>query len=249
MNFPGAKKFIVNFFSKEKKTGKAENPYLAARRTWNAYVGSIISSRQTWQIVGLLSLLIALASVGGIIHIGSQSKFVPYLVEVDKLSGQVLAIGPIQATAKTDARIIHATVAEWVSDMRMVSPDSALQTRALLRSYAKLAPDDSATQKANEWFGSTPEANPLRRASKEMVSVDIKSVLPLSADTWQVDWIETVRDRSGVKKSLPFTMRALVTVYVAGSSSRITEEQLRLNPMNIYVRDFSWSRLSHEVSQ
>ena len=54
-----------------------ENPYLTARRSWNEHVGAVVSSRQTWQVVGILSLLIALASVGGIVHLGSQSKVVP----------------------------------------------------------------------------------------------------------------------------------------------------------------------------
>ena len=72
------------------RRGEVENPYLAARRTWNEHVGSVVSSRQTWQVVGILSLLIALSAVGGMIHIGSQSKFVPYVVEVDKL-GQAVA--------------------------------------------------------------------------------------------------------------------------------------------------------------
>jgi hypothetical protein len=55
--------------------------------------------RQTWQVIGILSLLIALAGVGGVIHIGSQSKFIPYVVEVDKL-GQTVAAGPVQPQAE-----------------------------------------------------------------------------------------------------------------------------------------------------
>src|SRR5689334_1540144 len=68
-----------------------ENPYLAARRTWNEHVGSVASSRQTWQLVAMLSLLIALTAVGGMVHMSSQSRFVPYVVEVDRL-GQAVAI-------------------------------------------------------------------------------------------------------------------------------------------------------------
>ncbi len=60
-----------------RRAGEAENPYLAARRTWNDHVGGVVSQRQTWQVIGILSLLIALAGVGGVIHIGSQSKFIP----------------------------------------------------------------------------------------------------------------------------------------------------------------------------
>jgi type IV secretory pathway TrbF-like protein len=51
--------------------------------------------RQTWQVIGILSLLIALAGVGGVIHIGSQSKFIPYVVQVDKM-GQTIAAGPVR---------------------------------------------------------------------------------------------------------------------------------------------------------
>ena len=46
--------------------GQGDNPYLAARRSWNDHVGGVVASRQLWQVVALLSLLIALASVGGI---------------------------------------------------------------------------------------------------------------------------------------------------------------------------------------
>jgi hypothetical protein len=93
---------------------ESENPYLAARRTWNEHVGGVVSSRQTWQVIGILSLLIALAGVGGIIHIGSQSKFVPYVVQVDRL-GQAVAVAPADRAAPADARVIEASVASFIA--------------------------------------------------------------------------------------------------------------------------------------
>lgn len=219
-----------------------ENPYLAARRTWNEHVGSVVSSRQTWQVVGILAMLIALASVGGVIHIGSQSKFIPYVVEVDKL-GQTIAAGPVTASDKADPRVIHATVADFISSARMVTPDIALQRKAIFKVYAHLSPNDPATAKMNEWFNGDDEASPFKRAAKEMVNIEIKSVIPQSPDTWQVDWVETTRDRQGTLKGQPETLRALVTVYIAEPTTQTTDEQLRNNPMGIYVRDFSWSRL------
>ena len=222
--------------------GEADNPYLAARRSWNDHVGTLVAQRQAWQLVGLLSLLIALAAVGGMIHIGSQSKFIPYVVEVDKL-GQTVAAGPVSAAARADPRIVHAAVAEFVGDARIVTPDVALQRRAVFRVYAKLSPNDPATAKMNEWLNGHAEASPFKRAEKEMVSVDIRTVLPQSPDTWQVDWVETRRDRQGTVTGPPVTMRALVTVYTAEISSQTTDEQLRNNPMSVFVRDFSWSRI------
>jgi type IV secretory pathway TrbF-like protein len=128
-------------------------------------------------VIGILSLLIALAGVGGVIHIGSQSKFIPYVVEVDKL-GQTIAAGPVQAADKADPRVVHAAVSEFINDARIVTPDVALQRKAVFRVYAKLAPNDPATAKMNEWLNGSEDASPFKRAAKEMVSVEIKSVLP-----------------------------------------------------------------------
>lgn len=238
------KKEVVNLATGAEKDSSAdiENPYLSARRSWNDHVGSVVSSRQTWQVVGILSLLIALAGVGGVIHIGQQSKFIPYIVEVDKI-GQTVAAGPVKESAKADKRIIHAAVADFISNARVVTPDAALQRKAVYGVYAVLSPNDPATTKMNEWLNGDKDANPFARATKEMVNIDIKSVMPQTPDTWQVDWTETIRDRQGSLKNAPINMRALVTVYVSEPNSQTTDDQLRRNPMSIYIRDYSWSRI------
>ena len=223
------------------RAGQGDNPYLAARRSWNDHVGGVVASRQLWQVVALLSLLIALASVGGMVYIGSQSRFVPYVVEVDKL-GQAMAVAPAQRTAPVDARVVHAAVASFITDLRTVTPDVALQRKAVFRAYAMLSSSDAATAKANEWLNGTEDSSPFKRAARETVSTEIVSVIPQTPDTWQVDWVETVRDRQGVMKAQPARMRALVTVYTVPATPQTTEEQVRNNPLGIYVRDFSWSR-------
>jgi len=218
-----------------------ENPYLNARRTWNDRTSSIVSSRNMWQLLGILSLMIALAGVGGIIYIGSQSRFVPYVVEVDKL-GQAAAVAPAQLAAAVDPRVVHAAVASFISDARLVTPDIALQRKAVFRLYSMLSANDPATAKSNEWLNGTAESSPFARAVKETVSIEILSVIPQTPDTWQVEWMESVHDRQGIMKDKPFRMRALVTVYTVPATPQTTEEQVRNNPLGIYVRDFSWSK-------
>jgi len=192
-------------------------------------------------LLGILSLMIALAGVGGIIYIGSQSRFVPYVVEVDKL-GQAAAVAPAQLAAAVDPRVVHAAVASYISDLRLVTPDVALQRKAVFRLYSMLNANDPATAKANEWLNGTAESSPFARAVTETVSIEILSVIPQTPDTWQVDWMESVRDRQGIMKDRPFRMRALVTVYTVPATPQTTEEQVRNNPLGIYVRDFSWSK-------
>jgi len=224
-----------------RRPGENENPFLAARRTWNDQSAANVASRQMFQLLGVLALLVALAGVGGVIYIGSQSKFIPYVVEVDRL-GQRQAVAPADRAVPVDQRVVHAAVADWIGSMRLVTPDIALQRKAIFKVYAMLAPNDPATAKTNEWLNGTEESSPFKRAAKETASIEIASVLPQTPDTWQVDWTETVRDRQGVKKGEAQRWRALVTVYTMPTTPETTDEDMRNNPLGVHVRDFSWSK-------
>lgn len=228
-------------FDSGRREGESENPYLAARRTWNDRSAANTASRQMWQLMGILAMLVALASVGGAIYIGSQSKFVPYVVQVDKL-GQQLAVAPAERAAPVDPKVVHASVAEWIADMRTVTPDVALQRKAVFHVYSMLAPNDPATARTNEWLNGSEDSSPFKRAAKETVSVEIDTALQQTADTWQVDWIETMRDRQGVLKGKPQRWRALVTVYTVSTTPETSEQQIRDNPLGVHVREFSWSK-------
>jgi len=222
-----------------KKEEKQENPYLNARKAHNEYVGGIIASRQWAWIICIVSLLISLSAVGGVIYIGQQSKFVPYVVQVDKL-GQSVAVARADRSTPVDSRVIHATVAEFITNARMVTPDVTVQRKAVFRLYACLNASDAATLKMNEYMNADV-SNPFKRASKETVTTEITSVLPQSEETWQIDWTETVRDRQGARLD-SYRMRALITIYVAPPTNQTSEEQIRKNPLGIFIRDFNWSK-------
>lgn len=224
-----------------RRKGEADNPYLSARRTWNDHLSGLRAARQNWQILAMLALLVALAGVGGIVHIGSQSRFIPYVIAVDKL-GQAAAMEPASKAAPADQRVVQASVAAFITDARLVTPDIALQRKAIFRIYAMLSANDAATAKTNEWLNGTENSSPFKRAEKLTVNSEIVSVLPQTEDTWQVEWIETERDRQGILKDKPFRMRALITVYTLPPTAETKEEQIRNNPLGIYVRDYSWSR-------
>lgn len=217
------------------------NPYLNARIAWNDRTRVLMSNARLWQLVALSCLMITLVAVGGALHIASQSKFVPYVVEVDKL-GQPMAVAPAQAAAPVDPRVVNASLAAFISNARLVTPDIALQRKAIFGVYAMMDEADPAAAKMTAWFNGNEASNPFQRAAKETVETEIVSVMPQSSDSWQVEWNEKVFDRKGVLTQKSYRMRALVTVAIVVPTSATTEEQLRLNPLGIYVRDFSWSK-------
>jgi type IV secretion system protein VirB5 len=217
-----------------------ENPYLNARRTWNDQAAANIASRQMWQIVGVLSLLIALSSVAGMIIISKQAKVIPYLVEVDKL-GNLAGAGVAQQVGSVDPRIMKALLGQWITNIRMVTPDTELQRKAIFKVYAMLHASDPAFVKANEFLNGDEAKNPFARAATQLVNADVDSLLQQSASSWQVEWTETTRDRNGNLLAPPVHWRGLLTVAVVAPSNDAVDKQLLDNPLGIYIKDVVWT--------
>lgn len=125
-----------------------------------------------------------------------------------------------------------------------MTADVILQRKAIFDLYAMLSPNDPATNKMNEWLNGDENSRPFKRAATETVTIEIKSAIPQTDTTWQVDWIETVRDREGVLKEQPFKMRAILSVYKAETTSATTQDHVRKNALNLYVKDYSWSKIN-----
>ena len=224
---------------REKRLKNApRNPFLDARSEWNNVNGSVLASRQAWMVTAILALLVTFASVAGMIYVGSQSKIMPFVVEVDK-AGTVIGGGTVDMNPKASDRVKQAFVASFITQARMVTPDSSLQRKALDFVFAVMRPTDPAGVKLTEYYNATPQSNPFARAEKEMVDVQITSVIAASESTWEVEWIETSRGRDGAVLQRQ-QMRALVTV--ATDPSRITNNaEMRRNPLALFVTDVSWS--------
>jgi type IV secretion system protein VirB5 len=224
-----------------KRLRRLGNPYLSARKHWNEHTQGLLNATRLWQTVALISLLITLAAVGGAVHVAGQSKFIPYVIEVDKL-GQNLAVASAQIAAPVDQRVVHASLAAFMSNARLVTPDIALQRKAIFSVYAMMNSDDPAAAKMTAWLNGNEDSNPFHRAAKETVETEIVSVIPQSPDTWQIEWNEKVFDRQGVPIGQPYRMKALATVAIVPPTSATTEDKIRQNPLGVFVKDFSWSK-------
>jgi type IV secretory pathway TrbF-like protein len=126
----------VNGNGKERAKALFEpNPYLNARRQWNSQIDRAFSAVHVYQLIAVACLLIALACVAGITYIGSKAKFVPYVIQVDRL-GETVAVGPAQVAIPADPRVIRASLAAFIANARLVLliPISSAK-RSLARSH------------------------------------------------------------------------------------------------------------------
>ena len=227
-----------------KRAGKArdENPYLTTRNSWNSLITALQVQNNLLKIALIVAGLIILVSVVGISQLGLRSKFVPYVVEVNKF-GDALAIDPaVRAVSAMDPRIVRSTLTSWITAVRSVTPDIAMERRNIFMAYAYVRQGDPAKTMLNEWFDGTPGTDPISRSRKELVDVTVGSIVEMTAHTWQVDWRETTRKPDGaivMRKHF----RAYIDIYV-DQKPHESESQIRLNPLGIYIKYFHWTELS-----
>jgi type IV secretion system protein VirB5 len=207
-----------------------ETPYLSARREWNERYGDYIARARSWRLAAFGAIAVALALAIGVIWQGAQSKVVPYVVEVDKL-GDAVAVARADRAASADVRVIKAQLAAWIVDVRSVSSDPLAQKAALSRSYATTAA--TATLFLNDYYR---QHSPFSQNRTVAVSVD--AVLPISNQTYQIQWSEDGRDLQG---------RALATTHWLASVTvafdpPTDERGVLSNPLGLYVTGISWTQ-------
>lgn len=217
------------------KDKSSYNPYLAARREWDERYGDQITRARNWRMMAFLCAAVAIVLGVGLIWQSSRSRVVPFIAVVDSF-GRPIVSGLSDQTTTADERLKKATVLEWVEELRTVTTDGVAQRKAIDRVYSHIANNSPAMTFVSDFYRAN---QPFERAQNETVGVDVRSVLPTSDRTFEVDWIETSRDLYGNVKG---TDRWKGTFTIAVNTP--TDERIaRVNPLGLYVVSANWSRV------
>jgi type IV secretion system protein TrbF len=208
--------------------------YMVARAEWNERYGSYIQQARTWRLAFFMSATVSLMSVGGVVYIGSRSRLVPYIVEVNQL-GDALAAERADVASTPDTRLIRAQLARWVSDTRTVYLDASAEQAIITEAYGMVDRQSPAYSDLNTYFRTN---DPFKRAQTETVNIHITSVLPISQYTWRIEWNEETNSRDG---STQQTAHWQATVTIALHPPTDSETVL-INPTGLYVQNFNWAQ-------
>lgn len=209
-----------------------ESPYVAGRREWNERYGSYIARARTWQIVALASMGLSAVLAYNLVDLAKASKVKPYVVEVDKL-GQAVAVKPAEEASTPDQRIIRFQLANFITNARSITPDRVVQKRWLDGVYAVSSP--SAATFLNEYYKSH---DPFEKGRTSLVSVEINTALPLSNNSWQIQWTETSRGLNGLVEGTT-RWQAILNINVFPPT---TPQQIVANPTGIVIDQISWTQ-------
>jgi len=216
--------------------------YAAARREYNEQVGSIVAQRDSWRLTALGSLAVAFVAVAGAVWDHGNNHAVPYVVEVNKL-GDGLAIARADVAAPLDPRVIRSQLARWVADVRTVYVDVEAEKRAITEAFAMTDRNAAGAQTLKDWWSAH---EPFGRARDEVVAVAVESVLPLSGNTWRVEWCEDVHPRQTpggacAAGAVPQGQQWQATVAVSVNPPT-DDAAILANWSGLYVESFDWSQ-------
>jgi len=211
-----------------------KSTYLAARTEWNERYGSYIQQARAWRLIAFLSMLVTTIAVLGVVYIGSQSRLVPYVVEVNRL-GDALAAQRADVASTPDTRLIRAQLARWISDIRTVYLDASAERAIITEAYGMVDRQSAAYGDLNSYFRAD---DPFARAQNETVNVHMTSVLPISQNTWRVEWDEESHARDGSRASISH-WQGTVTIALHPPTD---SETILINPTGLYVQNVSWQK-------
>jgi type IV secretion system protein TrbF len=126
---------------------------------------------------------------------------------------------------------VKAELAAWIVDVRSISSDPLAEKGALSRAYSATAA--TATTFLNDYYR---QHSPFGQTRTVAVSVD--SVLPISNQTYQIQWTEDARDLQG--RDIGST-QWLASVTVAFDPPT-DERGILNNPLGLYITSISWTQ-------
>lgn len=220
---------------------KPENPALAdyyrAAETWaeDRREGGERSRKIAWIVAGLAGA-IALIEAVALVLLLPLKQVEPVAVLVDKQTGFVQQLNLTKGqTIVPDKALVQAMLAQYVSARE------GFNTAALKEDYRKVAlwsSGDARSQYISGMQASNPASQLATLPRSAVISVEIRSISPLSADSALVRFV-TARTDLGGAPQLQGTWAAVIRYRF--SSAQMSAESRLVNPLGFQVLSYTKS--------
>ena len=235
---------IKKLFSKPEKFTEYEpdSPAARAARKWDEREGEIIVQNYNLRrlLVGLLAVVMVMTV--GLVYKSLSANVMPYIVEVDTTTGAVRNVGTVEASAhyQPTEEVYKYFLSKFLKNTREMPLDPVVYKENLSTAYGFLTKNAGLklqtmlkSEKTTEKFG------------HQTVQINISTILAMEGGrSYQIRWNEEVFTiGTGEKKVTPYS--GIFTIQIIKSDD---ETQLLINPLGMYISDFSWSKDASAVN-
>jgi type IV secretory pathway TrbF-like protein len=211
-----------------------ETPYARASQVWDSRIGDARVQAHNWRLVALGLLTLCGLLTFGLIHQSNKASVVPYIVEVSREQGSVRLVGtPEEQRYVPSQEAIKYFLGQWIQDVRSLPADVVVLKLQMERAYASV--HGAAVQQLQQH---TDVGEPLKRFGKEMVQVELVSLTALSDESYQAEWREKTYSAKGQLIETAMWTATLTVLHQRPEDASM----LKLNPLGIYIKYFSWAK-------
>lgn len=204
----------------------ADSPFLNAKmRHTDIYLAQSQNVAQ-WRLSSFILLILLTLSVAGNIYISSSVKIQPFVVQVDE-HGYAIPVQMAEVSGVNE-RVIAAQIGQFITNSRIRVTDKDAQIIFAKNSYKSVGNNSTALRILNQYFSSAPPTQ-----DKYPVKIDIKSIIPLTPQTYQAEWSESTTNANGQNLEVNYQ-----GIYEVAVSPPTTMQNLVTNPLGVYILDY-----------
>lgn len=219
--------------------GVPVTPYQKAAREWDDRIGSARVQARSWRYIAFfLILFIAVPAIGGLVYVSGQPKQVHIIEVATDGSAAYRGVGGNAYDSYSPSKAsVKYHLSQFLNNTRMITSDQAVLKQNWLDAY------NFVTQNVRNTLNDhVDKNNPFMRAATERVGVSITAMVPVSADTWQIDWTESKWDDKGLSLGDEH-WRGMFKVVMKQSTD---EARLAVNPIGLYIDELHWSKIQQQ---
>ena len=208
-----------------------KNPFEAQDAVYRDILEGERVSKKRWRLVALVAQLFFLASLGILYYAVSMQRVVPVLVAVAQW-GEAQYLGEVKSSSSLNVPevAIHYQMRDFITCFRSISSDSDILYANITHIY------DMLTAKGEKKVTTELRASdPFSKVGALKKTISIETVLRLSTETYQVDWVETTTGR----ENRSVHIRGLFTVKLL----QPPDKRRAFNPLGIYIDDYDMTEL------
>lgn len=235
---------VKNLFNKPEKftNYEPESPAARAARKWDEREGEIIVQNYNLRRLLLGMLAIVMFLTAGLVYKSLSSNVMPYIVEVDTVTGAIRNVGTVEASKNYQAgeAVYKYFLSKFLKNAREIPLDPVVYRENLTTAYGFLTKNAALKLQTMLKSEKMPE-----KFGHQTVQINIATILPMEGGhSYQIRWTEeNFTIGNGEKKVTPYS--GIFTVQTIRSED---EAQLTINPIGLYISDFSWSKDASAVN-
>jgi len=210
-------------------TNDLENPYFTNRKGFMDRLDAERANTASWRFIAVFSNVITVIAVIGCIYAANLPNVVPFIFKEDG-SGGLTAMGIANQEMHVNQQMIANQISSFIIGLREVPTSVDIKKRYVTRVEMMSTPALFHNVLAKMLKDSYV------KAGSSEVFITIKSIIPLSKNTWELNWVETGTNDTNLGEYK-------ATLSIELSKEFTNSSSLIYNPIGLVVTDININKV------